>query len=106
MYTFQKALNFLGKRQQKKLAHNTTIRIEDGVVKIKYHATDIVVISPDDVFTLNTNGWSTPTTKTRLNKFSPARIYQQDFCWYIKAGDKSLPFKDGTKVDVNGILLS
>ena len=105
MYTFKSAQEFLGKRQQKKLAHNTTIRIEDGLIKIKYHATDIVTITHDDVYTLNNGGWSTSTTKTRLNKFSPAQIYQQDFCWYIKAGDKSLPFNNGYKVDVNGIIL-
>jgi ATP-dependent RNA circularization protein (DNA/RNA ligase family) len=106
MYTFKKAQEFLGNRQKKKLAHNTTIRLEDGLVKIRYHNTDIVTITADDVYTLNNGGWSTPTTKTRLNKFSPARIYQQDYCWYIKAGDKSLPFNNYSKVDVNGILLA
>ena len=63
-----------------------------NVRTVRYHSTDVVVASYDRNdnlrIILNTNGWFTATTKTRMNQtFSqweiPIRIFQKDFQWYI-----------------------
>ncbi len=38
------------------------------------------------------------TTKDRLNRYGPARVYAKNFNWYIN----DTPFKDGIKVNQAG----
>jgi len=57
-------------RDHRKLANNTYGRIEDGVVYIRLHNTDIVTIWPGKV-RYNTGGWFTVTTKERINRYTP-----------------------------------
>ena len=64
----------LGKnnRMQRKVANNTTARIKpDGSVAFMLYSTDVVTIHDDDSVTLRHGGHKTPTTKDRINKFSP-----------------------------------
>lgn len=48
---------------------------------------------------LNHCGWTTNTTKERLNgilaPYRSAWIYQKDFNWYIVKNEKEIPFTDG-----------
>jgi hypothetical protein len=71
-------------RQTKKIARNTYARREsDGRIVIKYHATDIITLTPDGVVTATAPGWHTVSTKDRFNTFlSPFGVSQTKGIWY------------------------
>ena len=84
----------LGKRNrgQRKIGNNTYAYIQaDGSVAIELHGTNVVVIYPDDSVMLNSGGWRTSTTKDRINKYSPVRVYQKNYEWFLSDGT---PFED------------
>lgn len=65
---------------------------------VTYHDTDVVIASGSDLtgydVILNTGGWKTATTKTRMNQFSneyglPFNVYQRDYTWYIAVPGKA-----------------
>ena len=88
----------LGKRNrsQRKVGNNTYAYIQhDGSVAIELHGTKVVVIYPNGLYKLNTNGWRTSTTKDRINKYSPVRVYQKNYEWFLKDGT---PFEDNMLV--------
>lgn len=96
------ALQFLGLRDLRKIGHNTYVhpsRREAGAVGITYHSTEIITIHVDNTYTLRTNGWLTPTTKLRLNKCSPARVWAHRGEWFIGDGHE---YAEGMRVDRYG----
>lgn len=87
-----------GRNGRRKIANNTYLYpVNDGIA-VRLHATNVVVIHPDNTYTLNSGGWQTVTTKARLNEYSPARVCQRNGIWYVDG----FPFVDGMKVDANG----
>tara|TARA_B100000586_G_C19782247_1_gene290558 strand:+ start:34 stop:390 length:357 start_codon:yes stop_codon:yes gene_type:complete len=70
------------KSKGKPIANNTRLYDNDGYYTIRLHNNVIMEIYPDYT-KLYDGGWSTVTTKARLNQFSPINVYQRDFVWYI-----------------------
>lgn len=74
---------------------------------IEYHNTRIVsleTIGPISKVYITTGGWSTKTTKQRINHFLrymgiPTSIYQKDYVWYMSHNDE--PFHDGIVLAFN-----
>lgn len=90
-----------GKRNanRRKVGNNTYAEIlSDNTVAIKLHNTYVVKINPNGTYTLNSGGWQTSTTKDRINQYSPVRVYQRKFEWYISLNGKEYPFMDGMVV--------
>lgn len=90
-----------GKRnaERRKVGNNTYAEIlHDGSVGIMLHSTYVVKIHPDNTRTLNSGGWQTLTTKDRINQYSPVRVYQRKFEWFVKINNKEYPFMDGMVV--------
>jgi hypothetical protein len=90
-----------GKRNKdsRKIGNNTYAEIlNDNTVAIKLHSTYVVKIRDDGTYTLNSGGWQTVTTKDRINQYSPVRVYQRKFEWFVKLNDKEYPFIDGMVV--------
>lgn len=90
-----------GKRNKtsRKIGNNTYAEIlSDNTVAIKLHSTYVVKIHSDGTYTLNSGGWQTVTTKDRINQYSPKRVYQKDFTWYVRMNGKDYPFIDGMVV--------
>lgn len=82
------------------LAPNTRAYMVDAkTVAIRFHNTEILHVSSENHFTYQTGGWTTYTTKQRLNQFGPLQIYQQNHKWFYGQG---MPFVEGMTVDVNG----
>ncbi len=84
--------------QQQRVGKTATkIRVnEQGETEIVYHSTAVVVFN-DEKITLNDGGWSTPTTKTRMNQVSNQyklgyRVYSKDWLWYVDYCGKTIPF--------------
>ena len=90
------------KRTTRKVGNNTYAEImSDGSVGIILHGTCVVRIHPDNSATLNTGGWYSSTTKDRMNKYSPVRVYQCKGEWYLN-NDENTPYVDGmTVADMN-----
>lgn len=90
-----------GKRNasRRKVGNNTYAEIlHDNSVGIMLHSTYVVKIHPDNTYTLQTGGWQTLTTKDRINQYSPVRVYQRNYEWFVKINDKEFPFMEGMVV--------
>ena len=73
----------------RKLGNNTYGRIEGDSVAIRLHSTDVVTFTTDNKVILDTGGWSTVTTKARMNQYLPTGygVYQHDYEWFIALPD-------------------
>lgn len=90
-----------GKRNanRRKVGNNTYAEIlHDNSVGIMLHSTYVVKIHPDNTYTLQSGGWQTVTTKDRINQYSPVRVYQRKYEWFVKINDKEYPFMEGMVV--------
>ena len=91
--------------QQHKLGKlATTVSQENGVLRVRYHNTDVVTASPKRI-TLNTGGWFTNTTRTRMNQASNQfglgfSVYQKNFRWFVEHSGRTIAF-DGNSVTFN-----
>jgi hypothetical protein len=67
----------------------------NGDKTIKLYATDILQFKGDKII-LNSGGYKTTTTKTRINQFLPndIRIYQKNYQWSIDYRGQILEFND------------
>jgi hypothetical protein len=77
----------------------------DGAIRVTYHGTDVVTIHPNGAIDLDTGGWFTPTTKTRMNQASNQfrlgfYVYQEEFRWYVKVDGQNIEFngKDSLRI--------
>ena len=85
--------------------HKTTVATDDDVLMVTYHNTVVVKVTNNRYVTLNTGGWYTNTTKTRMNQVSNQyglrySVYQVDFAWYVSIGDDMQPYYDGIVIDI------
>lgn len=89
-------------RVGRKVANNTRLEARPGSgVALRLHQTDVVTFYPDFV-TLNSGGWHTATTKDRINEWSPTRVSQRKFEWFMPDGT---PFYDGMRVRYDGSII-
>ena len=94
-YTYDEADGLLRKRDTKKVGNNTYLVRGEGCIHVRLHKTNVVTMYPDNTYRLNSGGWRTATTKQRINRFSPVKIYQHKYQWYLAGGQ---PFCDGVVV--------
>lgn len=86
-------------RNTRKVGNNTYAEIlPDNSVGIMLHSTYVVKIHSDDTYTLQTGGWQTVTTKDRINQYSPVKVYQRKYEWFVKLNGKEYPFMEGMVV--------
>ncbi|MCP3678552.1 MAG: hypothetical protein GY721_13510 [Deltaproteobacteria bacterium] len=76
----------------------TSIRTADKVTSIRYHNTDVVEFSDKEII-LNSGGWQTATTKTRMNQAANQfdlgyTVYQTKGEWFVGYKGKDLKFTD------------
>jgi len=68
----------------KKIARNTIkLTYPNGTEIIRYWDTDVVTKNPDKSIILNSGGFMTKTTKTRIEENTKIRIVQRNNIWYI-----------------------
>ena len=81
--------------------HATTVSGDDRHHTIvTYHKTQVVKASAEEII-LNTGGWFTPTTKTRMNQASNQfdlgfHVYQKTHQWYVDFEGETIEFTDST----------
>ena len=81
----------------------TTVKTVDGITTVRYHATDVVRFDATTI-KLDTGGWTTATTKTRMNQTSAQfglgySVYQKFGMWFVKINGKIVKF-DGDVVEL------
>ena len=91
--------------QQTRLSKgNTTVKTVKGKTVITFYSTDIVKFDSKSI-TLNSGGYQTATTKTRINQASNQfdlgyTIYQRNGEWFVDtATRKEIHFRNGLKID-------
>jgi len=94
-------LDKLAQTRKRKLGNNTylVIRDDDGY-GIRLHDTEVVIHYKDRIV-LNSGGYKTLTTKSRMNDYSTHTIYQKNHVWYV---DNEIPFEDGITLYNNGTI--
>ena len=89
--------------QQNHLGKTATTIANDGQHTIvTYHATQIVKFNNKEII-LNSGGWKTQTTKTRMNQASNQfglgyRVFQENFYWFIQYKNKMIEFQNNMKL--------
>ncbi len=87
----------------KKIANNTLeINLLDGTKAIRLHHTNVVTITKNGTVILDSGGWMTPTTKDRINCFSPYGISQRKNIWYVSINGTEYIFNDGMQIKKSG----
>ena len=89
--------------QRRKIANNTWLERRGEDIAIRLHQTDIVTLHPNGHATLDTGGWLTVTTKSRMNDALPGgvRIASDRGRWYVHApGEDRVPYADGMVIDM------
>ena len=82
--------------------HKTSkVRIDNKLI-VTYHSTAVVLIKNNRYVTLNSGGWYTNTTKTRMNQASNQfdlgyRVYQKNFDWFVEHNGKTYEFIGNSK---------
>ena len=103
MKTYKEANTQWTETSKRKLQNNTYLTKTENGYGIKLHDTIIVEYTPQKTI-LNSNGWQTVTTKSRMNNYMPSgySLYQEQGIWFIaKHGEweNSLPYADGCFFD-------
>lgn len=84
----------------------TSIRTENGWTIIRYHSTDVVKFNDKQII-LDSGGWLTATTKTRMNQAANQfdlgfHISQRNFKWFVvdlRIDHEALDFQDGMTIN-------
>ena len=90
-------------QQQRVGTHKTATYTLEGMTSIVYHSTAVVQFNSDKII-LNSGGWETATTKSRMNQASNQyglglEVYQVNFSWYVDYRGETIPFEDGMILD-------
>jgi hypothetical protein len=91
-----------GKSKVKKIANNTyDVIYSENKHAIRLHDTDIITFDNGKII-LNSGGWKTHTTKSRINQYLPRGVYvsQKDFEWFVNdSRDNTVkPFENGMTI--------
>ena len=87
-------------RVQKIGRRATRISNENGITRVRYHATNVVTFD-DETIILDSGGWCTATTKARMNQTADQyglgfHVYQEDWIWFVETKQGIMPFERQT----------
>jgi hypothetical protein len=103
--SYREASERLGSRDTLNIGWHTTLerRGEDRIA-VKYHATDVVIYVSDGSVILDSGGWKTQTTKTRMNDYSPLGVRSEKGVWRVSKGynQPSVLYRDGMSIGPRG----
>lgn len=86
-------------QQHKVGSLHTAVQRDGGIIRVVYHSTAVVEATPEAI-TLNSGGWRTATTKTRMNQAANQfalgfQVYARKGAWFVGLADGSeVPFAD------------
>jgi hypothetical protein len=83
--TNESVIAFLRRTPFKK--SNMEVENDGGVTYLKLHGNKIAAINSKNEMWVSNAGWSSNTTKERLNGLPGVRVHQKNFQWYLN-GEK------------------
>ncbi len=91
----------------KPLCRNTRLFKRGKDFAVQFHDTDVILIHPNNTYSLFNGGYFTVTTSDRIREYSPARIGKKNGVWYIENSkwEKVSLFYEGMKVNARGLPL-
>jgi hypothetical protein len=100
------AETFLGKRTIRRVCNNTWVEKDsiNGALYLRFHRTRIVKWYTDGtgLIGLNTGGWETATTKDRINRAAPIRIFSKRGKLFFILNTIEYEFHDGMIIYPDG----
>lgn len=87
--------------QMTRIGKGNTKIIRQGLeITVKLYATPVVTLCPEQIV-LNTGGWETATTKTRMNQTAHQynlgyHVYQKQGQWYVNYHNQTHLFQSNT----------
>lgn len=101
---YDQAAEYLGSLEGRALPGVETYLQRKGEdIAVVYRGTAVVTFKPDGAVVLNSGGWETATTKSRINQYipDPWRVWQEDWTWYVgdpRSDEEQQVFFDGCVV--------
>jgi hypothetical protein len=98
---------FIGSRDSRKVGNNTYAERRAGeAIAIRLHATDVVTFHADGSRVLDTGGWTTVTTKDRINAYAfPFHVWSDRGTWKVsRRGEVVALYADGMRIGADGTL--
>lgn len=95
----------MSQSRRRKLANNTYLEVNEDSFGVRLHDTQIIQWYEDGRIILNTDGWTTVTTKDRMNRaLSPDwNVYSDRGVWYVaRSGTATHPYSDGMTLFPDG----
>lgn len=110
LQSFAAMEDYLGARRRRKLPGRDTYlaRCHGFGYAVLYRGTPVVRVFRDehgeDYWYLIARDWRSRTTQSRINQYSPARVWQEHGVWYCGRTvlGNPIPFEDGVRVDAIG----
>ena len=106
--TYEEAANIIStardEKKGKRINNNTYLQSsEDKTFVILLHETEILTFLPNGLVKLDSGGWKTVTTKSRMNNYlENAYIFSSEKKWYITDGyGETHEFFDGIEIMPN-----
>lgn len=100
---YRSADKALGQKDSKVIGNNTKlVRNVNGSISVTLHGHEIIRYNRGGTISLSSAGYTTDTTKDRLNRYTPSNVsvVQRDFEWYLKRNGSETRFRDGTTINV------
>ncbi len=100
----------MAQQQRIGTVHTTVKTVENNIIEVTYHGTAVVQWNPiERLVTLDTGGYFTATTKTRMNQASNQfkigyQVFAKDGKWYAKYRRSIIPFGLKENGSLNTIL--
>lgn len=107
--TWFKFESILKGRKSRKVANNTYMEVlSDGSIGVRLHSTHVVVAHKDGSVTLTSGGWHTVTTRDRINRYAPVRMWSEKGVEYVtpEGSNQTHRFFDGMVLDSDGNVLN
>ena len=96
--------------QRRKIGNNTWLeRRENSAIALRLHNTDILVFLSNGDTVLNSGGWHTVTTKSRINEHMSTGwgLSQKNYDWYLRnytTGQK-VEYQDSITITAEGCIV-
>jgi hypothetical protein len=103
--SYQQASEYIGAKSDRPLHGRSTrlVRVDVSTIAVRYHRTNIVTFCADGNVILNSNGYRTSTTKSKINEYAPRNfgLYQRSGVWYVwtRNADTLEPISSGIFAD-------
>lgn len=94
--------DLVGEEGYQRLQNNTSAFRRGDTIAVKLHRTDILTFHSDGKIVLDNDGWTSVTTRKRMNDYLPApyRVLLAKGEWVVTLGKgRSVPFVQGMVID-------